>query len=167
MRFCSPRDEQPCHADIDQQPQRGRQRHRLALHGLGHLQALHGGNGKPRHQRQQAQAIDQCGDKLRAPQTVAMQVRGWPSGNPGRRRSDQQGARIVDHVAGVRHQRQRTGPPADARLDSGECQGKAHGKPEQAARAIAMGVVMIMMVMVMRRCAHAAFPLLMHASSRP
>jgi len=54
---------------------------------------------------------------------------GASSADPACGAGDHQRPGIVDHMPGIRHQRQRPGSPADTRFDAGKSQGQRHGKP--------------------------------------
>ena len=106
--------EQPRHPDVDRQPGGGGQRHGFTDDRLRVAQALDSGHRDPGHQRQQAQAVDQCRQEFGATETVAVSRRGRTAGQPSRHRRHRQRGGIVDHVARVGHQRQRAGPPPNS-----------------------------------------------------
>ena len=122
----------------------------IAMHRLWRLQAGNCGNGEPCHQCQQPQAVNQGGKELSPPEAVTVQSRSRTTRDPGCGRCDQQSTGIVDHMPGISHQRQRTGPPADARFHPGKPQCECHGEPDHSPRRPAMVIVMFVLV----RCVH-------------
>ena len=107
------------------------------IDGLRVAQALNGGNCDPGHQRQQAQAVDQSRQEFGPPEAVAVPGRSRTAGQPGRHRRQRQRGGIVDHVAGVGDQRQRTRPPPYPGFHPGIGQGQRGGQPQEAARGFA------------------------------
>ena len=122
-----------------------------AAHGSRFAEANHGFVGERDHDREHRAGIDECCDDFRASETVGMALRWRPLRHPRRQSTEAERRAVGQHVARIREERERPGPPAAERFDERE----DDRDDRRRAKAVTRRGVLVIVIAVM--LSHARF----------